>query len=128
MKTTFLLPIALIFVSAASADYSIDWHTIDGGGGTSGGGIYQLTGAIGQPDAGYHYGDNYELLGGFWVGGPGCFVDFGHFARFAQYWLETGTELPADLYVDENNIVDILDLREFVGQWLYYCPYDWPLK
>jgi hypothetical protein len=32
--------------------YSIDWFTIDGGGGTSTGGVYQVSGSIGQPDAG----------------------------------------------------------------------------
>jgi len=48
-------------------DYSIDWHTIDGGGGTSTGGVYSVTGAIGQPDAGAMSGGNYTLTGGFWV-------------------------------------------------------------
>ena len=42
-------------------------------------------------------GGNYELLGGFWPGGPLCTIDFEHFARFAQYWFETGPDLPADL-------------------------------
>ncbi len=37
-------------------------------------------------------------------------------------------ELAADLYEDENNIVDYLDLDAFVYEWLYYCPLDWPLK
>jgi hypothetical protein len=32
--------------------YSIDWFTIDGSGGTSTGGVYQVSGSIGQPDAG----------------------------------------------------------------------------
>jgi hypothetical protein len=57
-----------------------------------------------------------------------CLVNFNHFARFAQYWLETGTALPADLYVDEDNIVNNLDLNEFVAEWLGYCPEGWPLK
>ncbi len=48
--------------------------------------------------------------------------------RFSEYWLETGTGLPADLCEDENDIVDLLDLKEFVDKWLYYCPYNWPLK
>ena len=55
-----------------------------------------------------------------------CFVDFEHFARFADYWLVSGSGLPADLY--EDDIVDWLDVDEFVYEWLYYCPYDWPLK
>ena len=46
--------------------YSIDWHTIDGGGGTSTGGVYSVTGTIGQPDAGTMSGGNFTLDGGFW--------------------------------------------------------------
>jgi hypothetical protein len=69
----------------------------------------------------------YKLLGGFWPGGPLCFVDFEHFARFAEWWLETGTGLPADLYEDENNVVNSLDLDVFVDEWLDYCPYNWPV-
>lgn len=46
--------------------YSIDWSTIDGGGGTSTGGTYQVVGTIGQPDAGTMSGGNYTLQGGFW--------------------------------------------------------------
>ena len=43
----------LFAISPAGAlDYAIDWHTIDGGGGTSTGGVYAVSGTIGQPDAG----------------------------------------------------------------------------
>jgi len=109
-------------------DYDLSWSTIDGGGGTSAGGQYIVRGTIGQPDAAYSAGGQYEVLGGFWSGGPLCTVNFRHYARFALYWLETGTGLPADLYEDEDNIVNWLDLGVFVDEWLYYCPYDWPLK
>jgi hypothetical protein len=121
-----LILAALVFVSVASGDYQIVWSTIDGGGGRSAGGQYELVGTIGQPDAGYSEGGNYELLGGFWPGGPLCIVDFEDFARFAELWLYTGTGLAADLY--EDNIVDLLDLKLFVDEWLCYCPYDWPLR
>jgi|SRR5262245_5787345 len=47
-------------------NYSIDWHTIDGGGGTSTGGVYSVSGTIGQPDAGTMSGGSYSLAGGFW--------------------------------------------------------------
>ena len=47
--------------------YSIDWFKISGGGGTSIGGIYSVSGTIGQPDAsGALSGGNYSLTGGFW--------------------------------------------------------------
>ena len=128
MKALFLLTTVLIISSMVAADYSIEWYTIDGGGGTSSGGQYVVMGTAGQHDAASSAGGNYELLGGFWPGGPLCVVDFEHFARFAQYWLETGTDLPADLYKDENNIVDYYDLDAFVYEWLQYCPYDWTLR
>ena len=127
MKKIIVL-LVLVMSLSVGADYKIPWHTIDGGGGTSSGGSYVIDGTIGQPDAAVSASDNYELLGGFWPSGPTCFIDFEHFARFAQYWLESGIDLPADLYRDENNIVDLYDLDAFVYDWLYYCPYDWPLR
>jgi len=61
--------LALILASQARAqNYSIDWFTIDGGGGTSSGGAYTLSGTIGQPDAGHMSGGNFTLDGGFWGG------------------------------------------------------------
>ena len=101
-------------------------RAVDGGGGRSSGGPYVLTGTIDQPDAAYSSGGKYELLGGFWAGGPICVVHFGHFASFAEQWLESGSGLPADLSGDE--FVDWVDLERFVYSWLYYCPPGWPLK
>jgi hypothetical protein len=47
--------------------YSIDWYKIAGGGGTSTGGTYQVTGTIGQPDAsGALTGGQFSVTGGFW--------------------------------------------------------------
>jgi hypothetical protein len=55
-------------LSACAQSYSIDWSTIDGGGGTSTGGVYSVTGTIGQPDAsGPMTNGQYSLTGGFWV-------------------------------------------------------------
>lgn len=48
--------------------YSIDRSTLDGGGSTSTGGNYSVTGTIGQPDAGAMSGGNFTLQGGFWPG------------------------------------------------------------
>jgi hypothetical protein len=47
--------------------YTLEWSTIDGGGGTSTGGVYSVTGTIGQPDAGLMSGGSYTLVGGFWA-------------------------------------------------------------
>ena len=47
--------------------YSIDWYKISGGGGTSTGGVFTVSGTIGQPDAGVPMkGGNFSLAGGFW--------------------------------------------------------------
>ncbi len=47
--------------------YSIDGQKIAGGGGTSAGGAYSLSGTIGQHDVGGPMsGGNYSLTGGFW--------------------------------------------------------------
>lgn len=52
---------------AAPAGFTLDWWTVDGGGGTSSGGGYTLSGTIGQADAGTYSGDGYTLYGGFWA-------------------------------------------------------------
>lgn len=63
---TFCL--VLLFLGfRAFAQYAVDWHTMDGGGGTSAGGAYAVSGTIGQPDAGVLSGGDYTLAGGFWV-------------------------------------------------------------
>jgi len=52
---------------AHAQSYSIDWYKIAGGGGTSTGGVYSVSGTIGQPDAsGAMSGGTYSLTGGFW--------------------------------------------------------------
>jgi len=62
------LAIALAMTAiAAIAQYSINWSTTDGGGGTMSGGDYTLRGTIGQPDAGNMDGGDYVVRGGFWV-------------------------------------------------------------
>ncbi len=129
MKTKicgYILILAVAFASVGYGDYQIVWSTVDGGGGQSSGGQYVLTGTIGQPDAAYSAGGDYELLGGFWPGGPLCIVNFDDFAVFADYWLETGSQLPADL--DGNGQVNLDDLKLFVYEWLCNCPYNWPLR
>lgn len=52
--------------NTSAQPFAIDWFTIDGGGGTSTGGVYSVIGTIGQPDAGVMSGGNYTLVGGFW--------------------------------------------------------------
>lgn len=65
-----LVGVALTLVavfSVAGQGYSLGWHVVSGGGGTSTNGQYSLSGTIGQSDAGSAMsGGNYSLTGGFW--------------------------------------------------------------
>jgi hypothetical protein len=57
------------WVGEATQAYELSWWTVDGGGGTSTstGGNLELTGTIGQPDAGTATGSgSLTLVGGFW--------------------------------------------------------------
>jgi hypothetical protein len=67
MKRFILIP-CLLLSTAALAQYSIDRHTVGGGGGTSAGGQFSLTGTIGQRDTGATSANGqYALAGGFWA-------------------------------------------------------------
>lgn len=72
---SFLIPLPAILLSAIMASkahaqsFSIDWFTVAGGGGSSTGGVYNVSGTIGQfaaSDAAMA-GGNYSLQGGFWA-------------------------------------------------------------
>ena len=71
----------LVFCLCALAQFSIDWYTIDGGGGISTGGVYSVSGTLGQPDAGNMTGGGFVVRGGFWIpaavqveGGPWLYI------------------------------------------------------
>jgi len=67
MKTSILLLGLLLPAIGFPQNYSIDWYKVVGGGGTSTGGTYQVSGSIGQPDASSAMtGGNYSMTGGFW--------------------------------------------------------------
>lgn len=105
-------------------EYAVVWYTIDGGGGTSTGGEYSLSGTIGQADADWGRGGAYEVLGGYWPGGPLCIVEFDDFARFAEYWWLSD----ADADLNDDPEINFKDLGWFTDYWLSYCPYAWPLR
>jgi len=93
-----------VFLTLASfahaQQYSIDWYKIAGGGGTSTGGAYQVSGTIGQHDAGGPMtGGNYSLTGGFWAlisvvqtaGLPNLTITFVAPNSVKVSWPDTGT-------------------------------------
>lgn len=68
MKVIFSFMLLLAAFNLCAQSYTVDWYKIPGGGGTSVGGTYQLSGAISQPDAsGAMSGGNYSVTGGFWA-------------------------------------------------------------
>jgi hypothetical protein len=104
MKTglkIILLALSLMaLVARAQTNYTIDWFTIDGGGGTSTGGVYAVSGTIGQPDAsGAMTGGNYSLTGGFWsliavvqtAGLPNLTITFVGPNSVVVSWLDAGS-------------------------------------
>ena len=56
----------LLALPAAPTSLTIPWWTTDGGGDTSKGGPFSLSGTAGQADAGRRTGGSYTLVGGFW--------------------------------------------------------------
>lgn len=67
-RCSLILAGGVFWAASLHAQYTIDWHTIDGGGGTSAGGAYSVSGTIGQPDAGTTMTNGqYSVTGGFWV-------------------------------------------------------------
>jgi len=48
--------------------FSLDWSTLDSGGGEVSGGTYQLQTTIAQSDAGNSSGGVFTLEGGYWPG------------------------------------------------------------
>jgi len=61
-----VLLVAVSLVSAQTGEWDLTWSTIDGGGASSSGDRFALSGTIGQPDAGSLSGGIYTLRGGFW--------------------------------------------------------------
>ena len=64
----FCFLLSALSFRASGQSYSIDWHKVSGGGGTSTGGVYSVSGTVGQHDAGGPMtGGKYSLTGGFWA-------------------------------------------------------------
>ncbi len=68
MKNLILTAAVLLWpaIMVHAQPYALDWHKVAGGGASSAGGLYALTGTIGQADAGSMTGGNYSIMGGFW--------------------------------------------------------------
>ena len=64
-----LLALVLGAGLASAQPYAVSWFKIAGGGGTSTGGVFTVSGTIGQPEAGNAMTTGpYAVTGGFWPG------------------------------------------------------------
>jgi hypothetical protein len=69
MKKLFIVSSLWLPSLGFAQTYSVDWYKIAGGGGTSTGGVYSVSGTIGQPDASANNalsGGSYAVTGGYW--------------------------------------------------------------
>jgi hypothetical protein len=66
-RRVLLFAVLMLAPAVGQGQFSVDWHTIDGGGGVSTGGVFTITGTVGQPDAGTMTGGNWSVVGGFWA-------------------------------------------------------------
>ena len=132
-----VLPIGLLMLAAlaapALADLALHWYTVDGGGDFwSAGDAFELSGTIGQPDAGVVVmtGGNLELAGGFWAGiEPPCYGDLDDDSEIgltdlAQLLGHYGTTSGATYDegdLDGDGDVDLADLAELLGLYGTSC-------
>ncbi|MBU0617025.1 MAG: hypothetical protein KKI02_04860 [Planctomycetes bacterium] len=104
---------------------------------TTGGGDFELSGTIGQPDAGpVMSGGGFDLTGGFWAGAVEeefCFGDIEPFggdgdvdlADLAQLLADYGTTSGATYWdgdVDDDGDVDLSDLAALLAVYGGTCP------
>ena len=133
MRSIGILTAGLAALGAAAApslgqsDFSIPWHTIDCGGGTSSGGPFSLSGTIGQHDAApVMSGGAFALTGGFWAGAAKpCVGDFNgdgtvntlDVISFLNAW--AAGDSSADINGD--GTVNTLDVIGFLNAWATGC-------
>jgi len=141
MKKLLLCLGLLLPVAAFAQTYSVDWYKIAGGGGTSTGATYALSGTIGQPDAsGAMSGGNYSVTGGYWAlvnvvqtpGAPTLYISHNG-AAVTVYWqnvagwnlIQNGTlttplaSWSASAGVTTTNGTNYLNLTNVVGNWFF---------
>jgi hypothetical protein len=107
-------------------DYTIGHYTVDGGGAMrSAGGDYELSGTIGQPEAGQMTGATYALTGGFWFEQPpgDCnadglvnLLDHGDFVPCLDGPGLTWTDPACRCFdLDRDDDIDLRDFAVFTG-------------
>ncbi len=114
--------------SLSSAQPSINWFTVDSGGGALAGGAFTLGGTIGQPDAfGTLSGGAFTVIGGFWTvqTRPPCAADFNldGSVDFFDYLDFVDAFSSANPSADFNgdSVIDFFDYLDFVDSFSIGC-------
>ncbi len=129
LKATATALAMLTLAAAAEAQVSIDWYTIDCGGGTSTGGGLSLSGTIGQFDAGAPMtGGSLSVQGGFWAVPPFCPGDFNGDGQvntqdLTLFLIKFGQNVGAGVLQDMNGdgVVNTQDLTLFLIRFGRVC-------
>lgn len=136
--SAFATTVGLVMTAGALADdFDLSWYTINGGGETwTTGGDFELSGTIGQPDAGaVMTGGNFSLSGGFWPGAsagnaipcPGDLdgdldIDLSDLAQLLSNYGITSGAVYEDGDLDEDGDVDLSDLAALLAVYGTTCP------
>ena len=133
-RTSILLIGFATGAEVAHAQYDLSWYTIDGGGGTSSGGAFSVSGTVGQFDAQpppVMSGGGYSATGGFWAVANVCTcpgdLDGDHqltgldIQRFVTCYIAGGSACQcAD--VNANSVLDPGDVTTFVNSLIAGTP------
>ena len=120
----WLAGLLLLPITCLAGNYSIDWFTVAGGGARSTGGVYSVTGTMGQSDAGAMSGGAYALTGGFWalytVQTPGAptlriFLTATNTAVVAWPWPSAGYTLQSNTNLGTTNWPGVINAVNVVG-------------
>jgi hypothetical protein len=134
-RTTSMAVLLSLAGAAFAQDFAIDWYTVDGGGEMwTTGGDFELSGTVGQPDAGaVMTGGDYALAGGFWAGGaeePFCYgdldgdndIDLADLAQLLSNYGTTSGAVYEDGDLDGDGDVDLADLAGLLAVYGTSCP------
>lgn len=127
MKLHAVATLTLLVAGSALAQPTLDWSTIDCGGGSISGGSLALIGTLGQHDASDALsGGTLTLTGGFWIAAdsscPADFnidgsVDFFDYLDFVAAFSSGANE--ADF--NQDSTIDFFDYLDFVAAFSTPC-------
>jgi hypothetical protein len=116
------------------AQFDLPWYAIAGGGAMfTSGGPYDVSGTLGQSQAGPMAGGSFELIGGFWPAAsasPPCpgdvdsdnDVDLSDLATLLAHFGTPRGATRADGDLDSDGDVDLTDLAVLLASFGMTCP------